>query len=149
MRAYVASSFALAGRIPAVEKALADAGWSIIDRWWAMDEKGNFSQDPKEFYAAPVVQAIAARHWQAIKAADALVLVADDTPTRFTGAAVEFGYAHALGKPCVVIGQAKLSAMWAPGIHCPTLAEFARVMRDLNFNNERNPAVVKLEATDE
>lgn len=137
-RVYLASTFKMADWIPAVEGILKVAGWEIIDCWWLNDEKGNLPQDVRGFYGKPVVQAIAARHWQAIKDADALVLFAHpDEWTRFTGAAVEFGYAHALGKPVVVYGKAKLSAMWAPAIHCLSPAEFMQVMVDLNYDNER------------
>lgn len=135
---YVASTFRLAKYIPEVEGVLNSVGWSIIDRWWAKDEKQSLPQNPREFYAEPVVQAIAARHWQAIRNCDAFLLVAEyDEITRFTGAAVEFGFAHALGKPTVVVGLAKLSAMWAPAIHCADLVELKQVMRDLNYSNER------------
>lgn len=137
-RAYVASTFRLADRIPHVEKILNDADWEIIDRWWLDDAKVRLPKTSKGFYAIPEVQAIAERHWSAIRDCDALVLVAGKEPLRFTGAAIEFGYAHALGKPLVVYGFAKLSAMWAPAIHCTTTQQFAQTMRALNYSIPRS-----------
>ncbi len=137
-QAYVASSFSLRGQIPAVEGVLRKTGWSIIDRWWAHDEKGELPQTTKEFYASPVTQAIAARHWEAIREADAFVLVASqEERTKFTGAAVEFGFAHGIGKPCVILGEAKLSSMWAPAIHCKNLGQLETTMEYLDYSNSK------------
>jgi len=137
-RAYVASSFSQAHRIPAVAAVLEQAEWDIIDCWWKKDEKDSLPSNPDDFYASPTTKAIAARHWRAIQDCDALVLVADlEHYTRFTGAAVEFGYAHALGKPLVVYGLAKRSAMWSPAIHVATPTGLLAVMRDLNYHNPR------------
>lgn len=138
-KAYLASTFSLAeNRIPEIERTMREVGWEVIDRWWYVDEKLSLPTTTKEFYADPIVQAIAARHWMSIRDADILVLVADEIKrTRFTGAAVEYGYALAIGKPCIVVGEAKLSAMWANAVHCKSLTEFRRVLLELNYDNDR------------
>lgn len=138
MKAYIASTFKLADDLPRIAAMLGAVGWVIPYQWWGVDEKGRLPQEPRKFYAHPTTKAILARHWAAIRACDALVLVADlINETRFTGATIEYGYAQALGIPCVIVGKVKNSAMYAGGIHCPTWATMIRVMADLNYHNSR------------
>lgn len=138
MKAYIASTFKLADDLARIAALLRAAGWEVPDQWWNVDEKGRLPQDPAQFYAHPTTKAILARHWAAIRACDALVLVADVIDeTRFTGAAIEYGYAQGLGIPCVIVGRVKNSAMYAGAIHCPDWKTLVLVMADLNYHNTR------------
>ncbi|MGB1696899.1 MAG: nucleoside 2-deoxyribosyltransferase [Thermoplasmatota archaeon] len=120
MKIYIASTFRLAPYLTNLAAKLETLGYEIPDVWWNKDEKrAEAAPNDAAWYARPMVPAIAERHWRTIKECDALVLVAfHDQETKFTGANVEYGYALALGKPVLTLGQIKRSAMYANAIRC-------------------------------
>lgn len=120
MKIYIASSFDEAKSCEMIRKLLTASGHEIPDVWWNVKTKDDFTDhSDAEFYSAPIVQAIAARHWRTIRECDAVVIVSNlETARSFTGANVEIGFAHALGKPILAVGLLKRSAMYVPVIQC-------------------------------
>lgn len=130
MKIYIASSFDEAALCAATATVLEHQGHQIPDIWWNVKTKEQFvAQDDAAFYSAPIVQAIAARHWRTIRDCDMLLIISNlDRERSFTGANVEAGYALALGKPVVAFGKLKRSAMYSGVIKCSTLDELVNVI---------------------
>jgi len=119
LKIYLASSFDLAARCAVIEKSLKELGHTVPDVWWNIRTKNDFTNNKDDvFYSAPLVQAIAARHWNTIRECDLVILVSGDKERTFTGANVEVGYALGLGKTVLSIGHLKRSAMYVPIIKC-------------------------------
>jgi Nucleoside 2-deoxyribosyltransferase len=122
---YIASSFDEASLCESIRLRLEDCGMKIPDVWWNIKTKDNFvNESDTDFYSTPIVQAIAARHWETIRECDAVILVSSLKERRsFTGANVEVGFAFALSKPVFSIGELKRSAMYSPIIKCRSIHE--------------------------
>jgi len=134
LRLYLASSFQKAATVQAMADALERDGHSIPDKWWGQNaDRGGESSGDAAWHGQPEIRALAARHWLTIRGVDALVLVGHlndgDDRCPFTGANVEVGYALALGKPVVVLGRVKRSAMYADCIFAETPGAMLRLLR--------------------
>lgn len=136
---YLASSFRYANALTRVAEIIEHLGYSVADVWWHRDSKQNLPTEPAAFYTSSEVMAIERRHWSAIAACEVFVMVADlDAETKLTGASVEYGYARALNKPCIIVGRVKNSAMWAGAIHCSSWDEFYATLDTLNYRRARS-----------
>ena len=137
MRLYVASSFSRADTVRTIAAGLEKAGHTIPDVWWNVNEdrEAGCASDA-EWHGRPEIRALAARHWTTIKEADALVVVGNLSESndrqRFTGANVELGYALALGKPVVVVGRVKRSAMYSDCIFAESPGAMLRLLAILD-----------------
>ena len=115
---YLASSFKYKRNLETVKSALNHQGHHIEDIWWNLDSK-QVAETDNYWYNKPETKAICARHFESIKKCDALILVNPiSVPGQFNGAAVEVGYALALGKPVYSFGFIPRSAMYSPVIRC-------------------------------
>lgn len=133
LKLYVASSFDLVPELQTTQVCLERDGHTVPDIWWNVRTKDDFTDKSNlEFYGSTLVQSIAARHWETIRECDAVILVSDPYKERsFTGANVEIGFAHALGKPIFSVGKLKRSAMYVPIIKCETLGELLQAINCL------------------
>jgi len=115
---YLASSFKYKESVETVEYDLKIEGHNVPDKWWNIDSK-NSSESDYEWYNKPETRAISTRHFQQIRKCDALILVCPiSSPGVFNGAAVEVGYALALGIPVYSYGFIPRSAMYSDVIRC-------------------------------
>lgn len=133
---YIASSFDEEEYCNTVLSALQEDGHKVPDVWWNIKTKRDFDKKSDlEFYGAPIIKAIAKRHWETIKNVDLVILVSNVKQERsFTGANVEVGYALALGKPVVSIGKLKRSAMYADIIQCDGVEELTTIVNCIALN---------------
>lgn len=133
MRLYVASSFTRADTVETIANGLIKDGHEIPDVWWNVNEDREAGcNSDAEWHGRPEIRALSKRHWTTIEEADAVVVVGNlsesDDRQRFTGANVEIGYALALGKPVVVVGRVKRSAMYADCIFAESPGEMFRLL---------------------
>jgi nucleoside 2-deoxyribosyltransferase len=128
MKVYLASSFALKGRVQAITDELASKGVETTVSWWRRDAKERLAGlGDDDWYADGTVQEIFRTDLAGVDAADALVLVCpEDAPCRFNGANVELGYALAKGKPLFAIGKLERSALYASVTRCADVRDLVR-----------------------
>ena len=112
---YIASSSAFIDECKELASKLEGKGVTITRKWWNEYVKGNTPEldnlTDQEWYDHPRIQKIKSADFEAIKEAEALILISH-YPKALTGALVEVGYALALNKPVFVIGELKKSAMF-------------------------------------
>jgi nucleoside 2-deoxyribosyltransferase len=120
MRVYLASSFALKGRVQSISDELALRGIETTVAWWRRDAKERLAGlDDDDWYADGTVRGIFRADLAGVDSADALVLVCpEDAPCKFNGANVELGYALAKGKPLFAVGKLDRSALYASVTRC-------------------------------
>jgi nucleoside 2-deoxyribosyltransferase len=129
MKIYIASSFDFTAKCREIADRLLELGHQIPDIWWNVRTKDAFADaSDSAFYGDALVQSIAARHWRTIRECDLVLLVSGGERRSFTGACVEIGYAHALGKPIVSVGMLKRSAMFVPVLKCSSVEELLDVI---------------------
>lgn len=133
-RFYLASSFALGPRVQRICETLESMGHVVPVQWWdhsaeshKMKADAYITED--QFYASRSVQMTAARDFGGVTVCDVFILVADEEKeSKFNGAAVELGFALALGKPCYALGKIERSAMFA---HVKRRASIDDVVREV------------------
>jgi nucleoside 2-deoxyribosyltransferase len=136
MKVYIASSFSLIPKIEMVAAILETYEIEITVKWWKRIQlKMEFAKlSPEEFYAHPECKFAFERDYMGIQEADAVVLVADETPRRYNGANVEVGIAYALGKPVFSFGALENSAMYYKVKRCDNtdilLGELRKLAKD-------------------
>ena len=124
MKFYLASSFDLVERVKKVVAILRKDGHEITVEWWHRDYKQLPIQNDEEWYGHPKVREISERNFDGIRACDRFLFIGpSDRPTKFNGANVELGFAHALGKPCFSLGKLERSAMYVPVCRCDFIDE--------------------------
>lgn len=125
LRIYIASSFDEVVLCEAVCQQMRASGHTVPDVWWNTRTKDSLvGVSDLEFYGSPLIQSIAARHWETIREVDAVIIVSSMKHERsFTGANVEIGFAHGLNKPIFSLGKLKRSAMYCPIIKCGNMAD--------------------------
>lgn len=115
-KVYIASSSAFINECKDLSSRLEKKGVTITRKWWNEYVKGNTPELDElsdfDWYKHPRIQKIKSADFEAIKEAEALILISH-YPKALTGALVEVGYALALNKPVFVIGELKKSAMFA------------------------------------
>jgi nucleoside 2-deoxyribosyltransferase len=131
MKIYLASSFSLIPKIKRVVELLELFEIGITVRWWErLQLKMEFAKlSPEEFYAHPECKFAFERDYLGIQEADAVVLVADDTPRRYNGANIEVGIAYALGKPVFSVGVLENSAMYYKVKRCSDISGLIEELR--------------------
>ena len=139
-KVYIASSFSLIHKVREVEKALEDAGYTVLCKWWtgldfipgegrSLKEKAQ-TVTPQEFYSSPGAKTAFERDFKAVKDADFLVFVADDEPRKYNGANVEYGIAVGDGKPCFSLGRLENSAMYYAFIKCYSIPDLLTMIKN-------------------
>lgn len=108
MRLYLASRWGRKLEMAEIARTLEDNGAHVTSHWV---EEPKMSQDDGSYSGGswnpdPVRAAvIAARDLSAVDTSDSLVIFTDESRSGYTGGRhVEFGYAYAHGKPCIVVG---------------------------------------------
>lgn len=116
MKFYLASDFNNVKEVERVATLLQRKGHKITCEWWHFDSKKAFKKDSDPiFYMMQSVRALYLRNLDAIREADAFILVCPmDKAVKFNGANIELGFALALGKPCFSLGLLQRSAMYVP-----------------------------------
>ena len=145
MKIYVASSFKLIPIVESVVEALEDAGHTITEKWWDRAYKTKDlglidtqklkkiydDLDPSEFYSKKETSKSYVLDLRGIEDSDAFVFVADYSPKKFTGANIELGYALALGKDCLSVGELENSVMYSGVLKCKTVSSVLECLEKL------------------
>ena len=136
MKVYIASSFSLIPKVLKVEKALEDAGFTVLCKWWTgldhivgeQQSLRNFGDvaDPDSFYSQPACKTASDRDIAGVKEADFLVFVADDKPRAYNGANIELGIAIGADKTCFSVGVLENSALYHRVIKCKDIDDLLR-----------------------
>lgn len=132
MKIYLASSFANKELVQELANELEQEGHKITTEWWHTDFKKTIFKPDAEWYADEKILAISQRNFNGIREADALILVANQTPVKYNGANIELGFALALNKQCFSIGYLERSAMYVPVIQCKTKTELLSRLKKLS-----------------
>lgn len=128
MKIYIASSFEHVDRVKLLAADLEGLGHSITCKWWervfeipgegptATTElkKRYATMAREEFYKLPETAISFKADVEGIRQADILVFLASPDVRKYNGAAVEFGIAYGLGKPCLLLGRLENSVMFLP-----------------------------------
>ena len=132
MKLYLASSFDLVSKVGIIADYLEQLGHVITVKWWSKDgfdmKDKKADQTSDAFYKDEVCKLIFERDKQGILDADALIIIADETPKKFNGANIEYGIAVGIGKPCFSIGMLENSAMYYPVVKCGSLDELVEAL---------------------
>lgn len=108
----------------------------ITRKWWEYyikdkPEYKNFTD--KEFYGDPIVQMIRELDFKAVRDADLIIILVKNNH-KPTGAMIECGYAIALQKIVVFLGEIKRSAMISGCIHINYNSDlFDLIKRDMEI----------------
>lgn len=124
MRIYLAARYSRREEMKALATALRLSGFTVTSRWLYESNPLNtqLGDDPPAFY-----QETALLDLLDIDTADAILFFAEDPliGTPRGGRHVEFGYALARGKRCIVIGGAENIFHYLPNVlHFPTVSAF-------------------------
>ena len=140
---YIGSSSKFVDECEKVAKLVSSMGFTITRKWWSHYVKDSpeypKDMDDRDFYDDPAIKFICEADFQAIREAD-LVIIATFEDYKLTGGDIELGYALALGKPVIVYGKHKRSAMIARTIHIPPNLHSLKRVLERNF--ELNPKVM-------
>lgn len=148
MRFYLASSFSNIERVQEVCDLLEDHGHTITEKWWcrpyqveglgevATQELKKLYENlsPDEYYSKPETEASFWMDFKGVLNAEALIIVATDTPRKYNGSIAEYGIALGVGIPVAVLGQLETSVLYWPltRVSClETLMDWVRVVDKL------------------
>jgi nucleoside 2-deoxyribosyltransferase len=120
---YIASSSQFIGKCKQLAQTLQlKYRMNITRKWWEhyLSDASDFKDiSNREFLAHPHVEMVRELDFKAVRDADLVIVIVEDQ-YKLTGAMVEIGYALGIGKPVIVFGKAKRSAMLSSCIHVET-----------------------------
>jgi hypothetical protein len=132
MKIYIASSSKFINECQILATNLEEEfDFTITRKWWnhyVKDEPKFKDIADQAFYAHPQVQTINWLDFEAVREADAVVVITKDE-YKLTGAMIELGYALALGKPVYILGDFKRSAMLASCIQVRDIQQLISAFR--------------------
>lgn len=143
---YLASNFERIEYVKVLAQWLESEGHQIAVKWWAReyeipgegkvptsDLKVRYEAlDPDDFYSRPETERSKKEDIQGIKDSEIFIFYAGPRPLIFNGANYEFGYAAALGKPCIIFGDApQKSAMYWGVTRCRAFWELRAALDEV------------------
>jgi len=142
---YIASSSKFIEECEKVSILIEEMDFVVTRKWWKhyIKDSPNYpkTMPDNDFYNDPSVKFISALDFHAVEQADLVIVITFDE-YKLTGAEIELGYALALGKPVIILGKHKRSAMISSCIRVETLTELQRVL-EKNFSDATTLEAVK------
>lgn len=149
---YLGSSFQFIDIVDRISNLLEIDNFEIIGKWWKRIfeveglghkkttelKKLYLNLDPNDFYSKPETKKSYLIDLENIEKADAFILIAPKKASRsdFIGANIELGYALALGKPCLSVGDLNNSTMYFDVKKCKTYIDLLNELKLMEWDRK-------------